>query len=99
MSGLCLLASYPKSGNTWMRIALASLGHGGAPVELGSKYQPGWHVSDAALLASIISNRNWFDEYVGVESSKLTCREIDRLRGGGGGHSLNAPGSSGRIWR
>lgn len=81
MSGLCLLTSYPKSGNTWMRLALSSLQNNGASVELGAWEIPWWDLSGGNLLAGIISDRNWFDEYVGVESSELAEGEIDAFRG------------------
>ncbi|AVS77152.1 aryl sulfotransferase, partial [Paracidovorax avenae] len=33
--GIYWIASYPKSGNTWVRCLIASLLSGGAPVRLG----------------------------------------------------------------
>jgi aryl sulfotransferase len=68
MSGIVWLASYPKSGNTWVRALLAN-------------YLSG---SDAAVdineleIGLGMSFRPVFDELMGVESSDLTRTEIDR---------------------
>lgn len=62
------LVSYPKSGNTWMRIMLQSLRNRGAPVDINERI-------DAHIL-----NRGEFEEHFGVESSDLTEAEIDAVR-------------------
>ena len=63
------IASYPKSGNTWLRVLLANyLRNEGGPIDINS------------LEASVASAREAFDEHVGVEASDLTLEEIDRLR-------------------
>jgi hypothetical protein len=62
------LVSYPKSGNTWMRIMLQSLRNGGAPVDINESI-------DAHILS-----RQEFEEYFGVESSDLTVAEINAVR-------------------
>jgi len=62
------LASYPKSGNTWLRILLNSLRHGGEPVNINEE-----------KTASILS-RTEFEEHFGVKSSDLTQAEIDAVR-------------------
>lgn len=36
MSGLALIASYPTSGNTWLRAFLASYPRGGQPIDLNA---------------------------------------------------------------
>lgn len=36
MSGLTLIASYPKSGNTWLRAFLASHLRGSEPIDLNA---------------------------------------------------------------
>lgn len=63
------LASYPKSGNTWIRAFLANYRRekeGAADInQLGSP---------------VASRRHEFDEIVGVEASDLTFPEIDSLR-------------------
>ncbi|TAD87574.1 MAG: hypothetical protein EAZ99_17110 [Alphaproteobacteria bacterium] len=69
-SGLVLIASFPKSGNTWVRLALASLMRGGAPLSFPAP------VPDIPICAS----RLRFDELMGVESADLTPMEAYRLR-------------------
>lgn len=70
MNGFYWLASYPKSGNTWLRLALWSLKNGGAPVDFSARLN----------FAPIASARGRFDERLGVESSDLTEEEITDLR-------------------
>jgi len=68
--GIIWLASYPKSGNTWLRIFLANLRSGGeAPVDINDLRS-----------SPIASARALFDDAVGLEASDLTFDEIDRLR-------------------
>lgn len=64
------LASYPKSGNTWVRIFLSNLfSDSSNPV----------HIND--LKETIISsNRIVIDGYLGMHSSELTAEETDNLR-------------------
>lgn len=70
MAKIVWLASYPKSGNTWMRILLANyLQNGDAPVNI-NKLQS----------APIASARMWFDEWVGLQASTLDDETVDRLR-------------------
>lgn len=69
-SGIIWLASYPKSGNTWLRIFLNNLRRDGdEPVNI-NELEGG----------PIASARALFDEATGIESSDLTAEEIDRLR-------------------
>ncbi|AGA92247.1 sulfotransferase family protein [Thioflavicoccus mobilis 8321] len=65
------LASYPKSGNTWFRIFLASL--------LYPKRRP-LDLNDLPLQTPIASSRIHFDETLGVPSALLTPAEAARLR-------------------
>ncbi|MFN3075761.1 MAG: sulfotransferase domain-containing protein [Alphaproteobacteria bacterium] len=67
MSGLSWLASYPKSGNTWLRLALASLRRGGGAVDINE--------TTAVWDASAYSRRN-FDRALDIEASDLTPSEI-----------------------
>jgi hypothetical protein len=68
LAGLIWLASYPKSGNTWVRAFLTSY-LAGRPVELGN------------LVGSLIaSDRHVFDDLVGIEAADLTEDEIGRCR-------------------
>lgn len=62
------LASYPKSGNTWVRAMLAALDHG--HVGLNSTIR-------AAMLASA---RAPFELLTGLVSSELRLAEVNRLR-------------------
>lgn len=63
------LASYPKSGNTWVRVLLANYDAGRtAPVDINE------------LEGSIASSRDLFDEHAGVEASELTRQEVERYR-------------------
>lgn len=62
------LASYPKSGNTWLRIFLNNLlSESDEPVDINALHETG----------SISSARGIFDELVGVDSADLTRDEID----------------------
>ena len=66
-----LLASYPKSGSTWLRALLSNyLAEGDEPVSIN------------ALVNLNIHSRLAFDELLGVSSSVMTEDEILRLRPG-----------------
>lgn len=70
MKGIVWLASYPKSGNTWVRILLSNLIRGSdAPVSI-----------NALDPTPIASARHMFDDRLGIAASDLTPREIARLR-------------------
>lgn len=69
MSGLTVLASYPKSGNTWMRAFLASLAKGGDTPDI-----------NAELAAHVLARRGALDAWIGVEASDLTPAEIATIR-------------------
>jgi hypothetical protein len=70
--GIIWLASYPKSGNTWLRIFLTNyLRDGDQPADLNDL--DGGPIASARLV---------FDEFVGVEASDLTPEEIERYRPG-----------------
>jgi hypothetical protein len=70
MPSIIWLASYPKSGNTWLRIFLTNF----------------WNDTDEPVDINDLrtdrgaSNREQFDDAVGVESSDLTPDEIDCLQ-------------------
>jgi len=70
MGDILWLASYPKSGNTWMRILLSNY--------LGDSAQP----ADINALdgAAISSSRDLFDGSVGVRSASLPDETVERLR-------------------
>ncbi len=69
MSGIYWLASYPKSGNTWLRLFLESLAAGGAAPDINAVEVTG----NAAV-------REAFDHVLDIESSDLTDDEIARAR-------------------
>lgn len=65
------LASYPKSGNTWMRMLLGALDLANeGPIDINSVLR-----SDGTTAA-----RGWFDNVTLLESGLLTFAEIDALR-------------------
>lgn len=66
MAGIYWLASYPKSGNTWLRLLLQSYFAGGAEVD----------INDIALSGGLVDERAWFDEAIGIAASDLTTPEI-----------------------
>jgi len=65
------LASYPKSGNTWMRLALSSLHAGGRMIQLKEMGRG---------VGELLTKRSIFDEALNVDSSDLSLDEISRLR-------------------
>jgi hypothetical protein len=70
MSGIVWLASYPKSGNTWVRVFLTNfLRDGEAPADI--------HELDGGPIASA---RAMFDEAMGVAASDLTPAQVERYR-------------------
>lgn len=65
------LASYPKSGSTWLRMLIANLSaNDGRPVDINYLAERG----------SIASARGPFDHLLLIDSSLLTHDEIDNLR-------------------
>lgn len=72
MAKIFWLASYPKSGNTWMRVLLTNyLRNAEQPADI-NKLDGG----------PIASARTWFDEWVGIEASSLDDDTIEALRPG-----------------
>lgn len=68
--GIVWLASYPKSGNTWVRCLIASLQTGAAQVDLGG-------------LARRLPNaapRAWLERFVDVDNGDLLPAELKLLR-------------------
>jgi len=68
--GIYWLASYPKSGNTWMRAFIANL----------RNEQPEEIDINEINTGAIASSRGWIDEALGFDSSDLSHDEIDLLR-------------------
>jgi hypothetical protein len=70
VSGIVWLASYPKSGNTWLRVLLTNyLRAAGEPADINN-----------LLGAPGASSRECFDQWTGVEGSALDANVVDRLR-------------------
>lgn len=70
MSGIVWLASYPKSGNTWLRILLANyLRDAGEPADINKIF-----------VGPVASARHRFDEWAGVDAAALDPDVVDRLR-------------------
>lgn len=68
--GLVWLASFPKSGNTWMRVLLHNLMKGGErPVDI-----------NRLATAETLIGRWRFDDDLLVDSDLLSWRELERLR-------------------
>lgn len=65
MSGFVWLASYPKSGNTWVRAFLSSVLQGGGPVDI-----------NRLTAAMQPSRRDGLDDLFGIETSDLLPAEI-----------------------
>ena len=66
---LVLLASFPKSGNTWMRCLLTAFLTGDPLSDLGSLAAP-----------AMLSVRQQFDDHTGISSADLGLDAIDTLR-------------------
>lgn len=70
MSGIVWLASYPKSGNTWLRVLLTNyVTDAKEPADI-----------NRLIGAPGASARECFDEWAGVEGSALDENVVDRLR-------------------
>lgn len=72
MQKIVWLASYPKSGNTWVRIFLSTY----------RQQNPGETDINAVEVNLNAGDRRLFDWIVGIEASDLTPLEIDLLRPG-----------------
>lgn len=70
MKGAIWLASYPKSGNTWLRSALYALRHRRSDFTL----------MDLATFGSIHATYGHIDRWMEIESSNLTHDEAEALR-------------------
>lgn len=70
MSGFFWLASYPKSGNTWLRLALGSLSQGGAQVDFRSQ----------TFFAPLAARRAELEDVLDAPAGDLTDDEAEALR-------------------
>lgn len=68
--GIWWLASFPKSGNTWVRAFLVSL-ISGRPVDINSMTELGGVIASA---------RNLIDDFLGIESADLTDEQQMNIR-------------------
>jgi aryl sulfotransferase len=69
MKTIFWLASYPKSGNTWVRLLLASYrGEAAETIDIN------------LLGGDIATSRELFEEFTGVDGSELTQTELERYR-------------------
>ena len=70
MKKIFWLASYPKSGNTWMRIFLSNyVMDGDKPVNINDLFSN-----------RIASSRTLFDEYSGINAAEMDMEMVDRYR-------------------
>lgn len=70
MAGIFWLASYPKSGNTWMRIFLHNfLSDDDGPADI-----------NAIDSDPIASSRDWLDHLLAFDTADLSHAELDRVR-------------------
>ncbi len=67
-AGIFWIASYPKSGNTWVRCLIASLLAGGGTPDL------------ARLGTPTAANRNWLERVLSVPVEDLTQEELTGMR-------------------
>lgn len=70
MNGVVWLVSYPKSGNTWLRLALRSLRSGGRAV----------NINEPQTDVPIVADRALFDDLLGVNSADLGDDEVAAAR-------------------
>ncbi len=70
-AGPVWLVSYPKSGNTWLRLLLSNL--------LSEREQPA-DINDPGLAAHSLVNRLGIEEATLIDSFLLTATECDRIR-------------------
>lgn len=70
MSTAVWLASYPRSGNTWTRLALRSLSDGGEPIEL----------SAISTFGRVSARRELIDRELEIDSGLLTEEETQEFR-------------------
>jgi aryl sulfotransferase len=69
MSGLVILASYPKSGNTWLRAVITSVLGGGAAIDINKLYIRNW------------ADRQLYARLLGVSVADLGLERFAALRG------------------
>lgn len=83
------LASYPKSGNTWCRIFITELRRlsgldSPEATSAAEKEERELRLNRDLATGSIMSSRHWLDDQLGIDSSDLSWRELDQMRGRAG---------------
>jgi len=81
------LASYPKSGNTWLRILIkeykrlyaVSYGKISSAADPGSRSAP-VNINNDINTGAIASSRDWLDDQIGINSCNLSYVDLDPLR-------------------
>ena len=80
------LASYPKSGNTWCRVFITELRRlAGLDTDestaAAEAEERELRLNRDLATGSIVSSRHWLDDQLGIDSSDLSWRELDKVRG------------------
>ncbi|MCW3847396.1 sulfotransferase domain-containing protein [Sphingomonas sp. LB-2] len=70
MSGAIWLTSYPRSGNTWTRMALYSLHNGGAEIDF----------EEVGLFGRMSARRELIDRALEIDSGLMTFDELEEMR-------------------
>ena len=70
MSGAIWLVSYPRSGNTWTRMALYSMHHGGSEVDF----------DEVGLFGRMAARRERIDRALEIDSGLMTLEELEETR-------------------
>lgn len=75
------LVSYPKSGNTWCRVFIKKLLDLKEQTQLKNDNDINkFDINRDLNTGTIISNRSWIDDQLGIDSSELTTIELDSVR-------------------
>ena len=74
------LSSYPKSGNTWCRFFLHELTRLSDIKQNNHFHLDNINLNQPLSTGRIISNREWLDDQIGINSSELTDSEIETIR-------------------
>ena len=86
-SGFWYLASYPKSGNTWLRILLKEykrlfdVAHGSSRSSVSDPRSLPVNINTDIKTGAIASSRQWLNDQIGVNTCNLTYSDLDPLRG------------------
>lgn len=84
MKSFWYIASYPRSGNTWCRIFISEIFRLKEIQEKNNIFEEKnnkFDLNKDLSTGNIMSNRNWIDDQLGINSSYLHQRELDPIRG------------------